>query len=174
MTISKMGVCWRPGPINIIELMTSINQYYLKYKEYSSKKKLHYTYIFWSLPIQFSIMYFNSEHSSFGQLLDLWVCTKIMYWCKRDDILDEGKYLGEIKYGTCTNFHQNKFDDLTSGKIFCLLACLNLVLFLLASVKFVSEKEKEKKCCQILSWYSSLKIQNFFSIGILKYNDGPN
>lgn len=91
-----------------------------------------------------------------------------MCWCKGDEILDEGKYLGEMKYGTCTNSKQNQFDYLASGKGFCLLAFLNLVLFPVASVKFVSEKEEEKKCCQILSWYSSFNFQNFCYIGILK------
>lgn len=124
--------------------------------------------------IFYCVFYYNSEHSSFGQLLDLWVCTEIMCWCKGNEILDEGKYLGEMKYGTCTNSKQNQFEYLASGKVFFLLPFLNLVLFPLASVKFVSEKEEEKKCWQILSWYSSLKIQNFCYSGILKYKDGPN
>lgn len=81
--------------------------------------------------------------------------------------------LGKIKYGTCNNCNQNDFDHLNPGKVFCLFACLNLVLFPLASVKFVPEKEEEKKCGQIQPSYSYLKIQNFCSIGVLKYKDGP-
>lgn len=54
--------------------------------------------------------------------------------------MDEGQYLAETDYSTCTSHNQNKSDYLISGKVSCLLACLNLALNPLNNVKFISDK----------------------------------
>lgn len=110
LTISKTGAWGKPGPINVIESVTSINHYYLEYKEHSSKKQLHYTYILRSLPMQFSVVYYSSEHSSF-----LWSALKwyagvkeMRYWVKEFGE-NEIRYLYQLIRITLTTLIQLRF-----------------------------------------------------------------